>query len=86
MIWKAAVWSARIAGAEMGLCGRHTWHFWRRCATSLPAPASRLFSFCLGEETLRAFGSLTERYLSTQLERGFSTLDFYKSLFPVRDA
>ena len=49
-------------------------------------PASRLFSFCLGEETLRAFGSLTERYLSTQLERGFSTLDFYKSLFPVRDA
>ena len=49
-------------------------------------PASRLFSFWLGEETLRAFGSLTERYLSTQLERGFSTLDFYKSLFPVRDA
>ncbi len=47
-------------------------------------PSSRLFSFCLGEESLQAFSSLTESYLSTQLERGFSTLDFYKSLFLPR--
>ena len=41
----------------------------------------RLFSFQVGEETLDAFSKLTEAYLTTQLERGFSTLDFYKSLY-----
>ena len=40
----------------------------------------RLFSFQLGKETLEQLGNLTEAYLTTQLERGFSTLDFYKSL------
>ncbi len=40
----------------------------------------KLFSFQLGKETLEQLGSLTEAYLTTQLERGFSTLDFYKSL------
>lgn len=41
----------------------------------------RLFSFQIGEETLDALSKLTEAYLTTQLERGFSTLDFYKSLY-----
>ena len=41
----------------------------------------RLFSFQLGEDTLKQLSSLTEGYLTTQLERGFSTLDFYKSLW-----
>ncbi len=40
----------------------------------------KLFSFQLGTETLEQLGALTEAYLTTQLERGFSTLDFYKSL------
>ncbi len=40
----------------------------------------KLFSFQLGKETLDQLGALTEAYLTTQLERGFSTLDFYKSL------
>lgn len=40
----------------------------------------KLFSFQLGRETLEQLGNLTEAYLTTQLERGFSTLDFYKSL------
>ena len=40
----------------------------------------KLFSFQLGKETLEQLGALTEAYLTTQLERGFSTLDFYKSL------
>jgi len=40
----------------------------------------RLFSFHIGKETLAMLGNLTESYLTTQLERGFSTLDFYKSL------
>ena len=41
----------------------------------------RLFSFQLGPDTLDKLSALTEAYLTTQLERGFSTLDFYKSLF-----
>ena len=41
----------------------------------------KLFGFSLGEENMLALASLTEAYLCTQLERGFSTLDFYKSLF-----
>ena len=40
----------------------------------------RLFSFRIGPETLQQLSALTEAYLTTQLERGFSTLDFYKSL------
>lgn len=40
----------------------------------------KLFSFRMGPETARLLGELTESYLTTQLERGFSTLDFYKGL------
>lgn len=40
----------------------------------------RLFSFQIGQETLEQLTALAEAYLTTQLERGFSTLDFYKSL------
>lgn len=40
----------------------------------------KLFAFSLGEENMQALSSLTEAYLTTQLERGFATLDFYKSL------
>ena len=40
----------------------------------------RLFSFQISQETLALLGNLTEAYLTTQLERGFSTLYFYKSL------
>lgn len=40
----------------------------------------KLFSFQIGKETLELLADLTEAYLTTQLERGFSTLDFYKSL------
>ena len=39
----------------------------------------RLFSFRLGEEDLKQLAA-AETYLCTQLERGFSTLDYYKSL------
>lgn len=41
----------------------------------------KLFSFTVGEVTLQQLAELTEAYLATQLERGFSTLDFYKSLY-----
>ena len=43
--------------------------------------SKKLFAFELGEETTEKLSQLTEAYLTTQLERGFSTLDFYKSLF-----
>ena len=41
----------------------------------------KLFSFRLGDDTMEKLSALTEAYLTTQLERGFSTLDFYKSLY-----
>lgn len=41
----------------------------------------RLFSFQLGPDAMEKLSALTEAFLTTQLERGFSTLDFYKSLF-----
>lgn len=43
----------------------------------------KLFSFRLDDSTMEQLSAVTEGYLTTQLERGFSTLDFYKSLlFP----
>lgn len=41
----------------------------------------RLFRFRAGADTMKKLSELTESYLAAQLERGFSTLDFYKSLF-----
>lgn len=40
----------------------------------------RLFSFQLDETSLRRLADAGEAYLMTRLERGFRTLDFYKSL------
>jgi len=40
----------------------------------------KMFSFQIGEKSMELLADLSEAYLTTQLERGFSTLDFYKSL------
>jgi len=40
----------------------------------------KLFAFRAGQETMARVADISEAYLTTQLERGFSTLDFYKSL------
>lgn len=40
----------------------------------------RLFSFQIDQHALSLLGSASEAYLMTRLERGFRTLDFYKSL------
>ena len=40
----------------------------------------RLFSFVAGGKSLKLLADLSEAYLHTQLERGFSTLDFYKQM------
>ena len=42
--------------------------------------AKKLFSFGISSDVLTQLSGITEAYLTTQLERGFSTLDFYKSL------
>ncbi len=46
----------------------------------LTCEPKRLLGFLTTKENLEALSQLTQTYLSTQLERGFSTLDFYKSL------
>jgi DNA repair protein RecO (recombination protein O) len=40
----------------------------------------KLFSFRLDEESLLLLSDVTEAFLLTQLERGFHTLDFYKTM------
>ena len=40
----------------------------------------KLFSFQIGEESLLCLEQIAESYLAVQLERGFSTLDYYKSI------
>ena len=49
-------------------------------------PMGRLLSFRLAENALEELSNLTETYLMTQLERGFSALDFYKSILPRQEA
>lgn len=41
----------------------------------------RIFSFRISADSCDQLSQITETYLTTQLERGFSTLDFYKTLF-----
>lgn len=40
----------------------------------------KIFSFVLGDDGVKQLSQITETFLSTQLERGFSALDIYKSL------
>lgn len=42
--------------------------------------ARRILSFVLPKDSMEQLSQITESYLSTQLEQGFSTLDFYKTL------
>ena len=44
------------------------------------APAKKIFSFALTGEAVDEFSTLCEAYLLAQLERGFSSLDYYKSI------
>lgn len=43
----------------------------------------RLYSFRLGDDALRRLSAAAEAFAAAQLERGFRTLDFYKSLRTV---
>ena len=42
--------------------------------------SKRIFAFDAGSETIETLSQISEGYISTQLERGFSALDFYKSV------
>lgn len=44
-------------------------------------PMKNLFAFRLADAAVEELSGITESYLCTKLERGFYTLDFYKSLF-----
>ena len=44
------------------------------------APAKKIFSFSLTGDAVREFAQLCEDYLLAQLERRFSSLDYYKSI------
>lgn len=45
----------------------------------------RLYSFALSGPALARLGAAAEAFTAAQLERGFRTLDFYKSLQPLAD-
>ena len=45
----------------------------------------RLYAFTLPEGALEQFAQVAEAFTAAQLERGFRTLDFFKSLQPVKE-
>jgi DNA repair protein RecO (recombination protein O) len=44
------------------------------------APAGKVFSFTLGENSLGRFAALCERYALTQTERALPSLEYYKNI------
>lgn len=44
------------------------------------APVERVFAFNVSDEDMRLLAKATEEYLLNHLERGFKSLDFYKSI------
>ena len=48
----------------------------------LSCPAKRLYSFTLDETQLQLLSYAAEAFMAAQLERGFRTLDYYKSILP----
>ncbi|MCR5484527.1 MAG: DNA repair protein RecO [Clostridiales bacterium] len=42
----------------------------------------KIFNFTLSDEGLKKLSELTETYMKVHAQRGFKTLDFYKSLLP----
>lgn len=70
-------------------CGTSAGQVLPLCADSLAAlrhilygDPKRLYSFFLKADALKRFAAAGEAYTAVQLERGFRTLDFYKSLQP----
>lgn len=49
----------------------------------LAAPPKRIFSFRIPAEAERRLGDVCEAYAAVQLERGFGTLDYWKSIHVI---
>ena len=43
----------------------------------------RIYAFRMGDKAMTLLNNTTEAFAAAQLERGFKTLDFYKSLQPI---
>ena len=65
---------SRKQGAELGRGALHAARYVIGC------DMKKLFSFAIGEASLRELSYAAEGYLLLQLDRRFSTLDFYKQL------
>lgn len=74
---------------ECSVCRNHSFQGIRLPITSSILSAMRyichcddkkIFQFQLGNDSMDVLANITESYLCAQLERGFSTLDFYKTL------
>ena len=63
-------------GENVPLCGGSLSALRHVCG----ADAKRIFSFTLGDASLKNLGNASEKYLLAQLGRGFKTLDFYRSI------
>lgn len=66
---------------DMGQCIRLSDGVLAAMVHILTCPRQKLFSFTLPEKGLKELTEVTERFLLTQLDQRFSTLDFYKRLF-----
>jgi DNA repair protein RecO (recombination protein O) len=70
-------------------CGSSAGQVFPLCPDSLAAlrhivygDPKRLYSFTLNADAMRRFSRAAESYTAVQLDRGFRTLDFYRSLLP----
>lgn len=68
-------------------CGERGGQSFPLCRDSLAAlrhivygDPKRLYSFTLGADAQKRLSAAAEAFVSAQLERGFKTLDFYKSV------
>ena len=66
------------SGLSLPLCGDSL----RALRHILYGDPKRLYSFTLGPEPLGRLSAAAEAFTAAQLERGFRSLDYYKSLLP----
>ena len=83
---EGAVYFDRVNGGVV--CQRHREYGLKKISPAcleamrhvVSVPAKRIFSFRLTGDACKEFADICEKYLLTQLDRNFSTLDYYKSI------
>lgn len=88
-----ACFSVREGVAVCGGCARRLGGDWLPVASGtlaamrhiLSCEPKRVFAFALGEASLRQLAGLCEKYALYHAEKGFTSLDFYHSLFAPLD-